>query len=266
MKNILQLTLFDFKNNRKLIIGWTIALFSLMFLYMILFPYCQDMAQVKMDSMPEELFQFMGMDSMSDLGDFTTYFGMIYNIVLVAISIFAVTFGANCIMHEEKNKTIEFLYALEISRLEIYISKFLMTYISLMIVIMATVCSALICGCINGGETFIFMDVLTIAKLSSLPPFIFLGIGVMLSGISGKISGAMIGSVLVLFSYMCGFVSTLADKLEWFVYLSPFELFSPTKDLVLNSELMIQLGMYCFLLILFVVIGAYFYKKRDFHI
>ncbi|WP_249029573.1 ABC transporter permease subunit [Tannockella kyphosi] len=266
MKNIYLLTVFQLKNNKKLIIGWTVALFSMMFLYMILFPYCQDMATVKMETMPEELFQLFGMDSMSDLADFVTYFGMIYNILLVAISIFAVSFGANCIASEERNKTIEFLYSLEVSRLDIYISKFLMAYISLMIVIMATISSAILCGFINGGETFVLMDVLTIMKLSSLTPFVFLGLGVMLSGISGKISGAMIGSIVVLFSYMCGFISTLATKLDWFVYLSPFELFSPTNALSFDSTFIMQLLAYLLLLGVFVFIGGYVYKQRDYHI
>lgn len=267
LNNIKTLTMFDLKTNKKFILGWCVGIFSIMFLYMILFPSVQDMAQIKMEAMPESLMQFMGMDDFSDMGNFVTYFATIYNMILIAISIFAIIFGANLIAKEEKNKTVEFLYSLEVNRLEIYFSKFITAYIALMGVICSAIISTLICGFINGGETFVLMDVISIVKLSSLTPFIYLALGLMLSGVSAKISGAATGSMLVILSYVIGFLSTVvSENLSWLKYLSPFELFSTSSDMVLDTAALVNMSAYFMVMIVFVALGALVYNKRDFKI
>ncbi len=267
VKNIMLLTTFQIKTNKKQIIGWTISIFAIMFLYMILFPSVQDMAQIKMEAMPEELMQFMGMDDFSDMSNFVSYFAMIYNMILIAISIFATVLGAGIIAKEEKNKTIEFLYSMEVSRVEIYISKFLAAYIGVMIVIMGAAISTIICGMINGGETFVLMDVITIVKGSSITPFVFLGVGTMIAGITSKVSGGSAGSVIVIVSYVLGFLSTMvSEKLEWFKYFSPFEVLSPEVAIELTGEVMAAMCGYCGVMVIMIVIGGVVYHKRDFQI
>lgn len=267
MKNIMNLTAFQIKTNKKQIIGWSISIFAIMFLYMILFPSVQDMAQIKMEAMPEELMQFMGMDDFSDMSNFVSYFGMIYNIILIAISIFAVVLGAGIITKEEKNKTIEFLYALETSRVEIYISKFVTAYIGVLFVVISAIVATILCGFINGGETFILMDVLFIVKGTSVTPFVYLGIGMMVAGISSKVSGASVGSMLVVLSYVLGFLSTMvSDNLSWVKYFSPFEVLNPTDVIELTGDVLMALSGYCGVLAVTVVIGGVVYRKRDYRI
>ncbi len=265
LKNITQLTVFQIKTNKKQIIGWSISIFSIMFLYMILFPSVQDMAQIKMDAMPEELMQFMGMDDFSDMSNYMTYFAMIYNMILIAISIFATVLGAGIIAKEEKNKTIEFLYSLEVSRIEMYISKFLTAYVGVIVVIMCATISTIICGVINGGETFDLMMVITMVKGSGVIPFVFLGVGTMIAGITSKVSGGSAGSVIVILCYVLGFLSTMvSDNLSWFKYLSPFEVLSPEVAAEMTGEVMAAMCGYCAVMVVFVVVGGYVYHKRDF--
>lgn len=267
MKNIMLLTAFQIKTNKKQIIGWSISIFAIMFLYMILFPSVQDMAQIKMDAMPEELMQFMGMDDFTDMSNYMSYFAMIYNMILIAISIFAAVLGAGVIAKEEKNKTIEFLYAMEVSRVEIYISKFLTAYIGVMIVIMCAAISSIICGFINGGETFILMDMITMVKGSAIIPFVFLAVGTMIAGITAKVSGGSAGSVVVIVSYVLGFLSTMvSEELSWFKYLSPFEVLNPEVAVEMSVEVMTAMCGYLVVMIVLVVIGGVIYNKRDFQI
>lgn len=266
-KSISKLTVFQLKTNRKQIIGWTLGIASIMFLYMILFPSVQDMAQIKMDAMPEELMQLMGMDDFSDMSNYITYFGMIYNMMLIAISIFATVIGAGIITKEEKNKTIEFIYSLEVSRAELYLSKFLTAYIGVMIVIIGAAASAIICGFINGGETFVLLDMIQIIKGSSITPFVFLAIGIMIAGITPRVSGASAGSMIVILCYVLGFLSTMvSESLSWFKYLSPFEVLSPDAAMELSSEVMIAMGGYFIIMVFFTLIGGWMYHKRDFQI
>lgn len=267
LKSSLKLMTFDLKNNKSKIIGWSVAIFLIMFLYMILFPSMKDMAQMKMDAMPEELLQFTKMTDISKIGNFTTYFAMIYNIVLIAISIFAATFSANLIASEEKTKSIEFLYSLNVSRLEIYISKLLTAFIAVLIVVCSGAFSTLICGFANGGETFVVADFLQIVKISSFTAFFFISVSFLIAGITTKIGVSVISSMVVLACYLLGYLGVLLeDKAKWLLYLSPFEMFSPNNALELNSQTIISLVIYFVITIIFLVCGANFYNKRDFTI
>jgi len=264
-KNSLKLMSFEIKNNRAKIIGWSVTIFLIMFLYMILFPSMKDMAQMKMEAMPEELLKFSKMENMSQMGNFITYYGMIYNMILIAISIFAVTFSANLITKEEKSKSIEFLYSLNVSRLEIYISKLLTAFIAVLIVVFSGAFSTLICGFANGGETFVLTDFMQIVKVSSFTAFFFISVSFLIAGITTKIGVSVIGSMVVLACYMLGYLGVLLeDKAKWLLYLSPFEMFSPTNALELSNKTLISLVIYFVFMVVFFVLGASFYRKRDF--
>ncbi len=263
--NILQLILFNLKVNRNQIIAWSIAMFGAMFLYMILFSSIQDIAQIKIESLPQELMQFVGMDNLSDLSNYVNYFATIFNLILVAISIFACIFAANLLHNEEKHKTIEFLYAMPVSRLEIYVAKLITAYIAVMLLLMATSLSAILCGYISGGETFNLWDMINIIKTSSIIPFIFLSIGLMISAISGKVSGAALTSALVALAYVLGFISSLVgESLSWIKYFSPFEVFSPTHQLMLDGDTLLLMTGYGLIVILFILVGGIYYRRRDF--
>ena len=267
MKTIWKLTKFDLKLSKKLLFGWSISLFGFMFLYMILFPSMEEMAQVKLDSLPTELTQFVGVSNFEDMGNYINYFSMVLNIILVAISVFAVTYGAKLISQEEKNKTIEFIYSLEISRVEIYLSKLFTAIIGVTIVLVSVVLAGFICGFIVGGDTFEVADFIIITKTSSITPYFFLSITCMLSGLSGKISSSMCGSMVVISSYLLGYLGNLLeDKAEWLFYLSPFQLFSSPNGTEITRKLIIEQSIYGTLLFLAFAIGLYTYKKRDFKI
>lgn len=265
IKNSLNVTLLDFKKSKKNIIGWSIGIFSIMFLYMILFPSMNEMAQAEMNSMPKELTKLMGMDSFSSLANFITYYGMIYNIILIAISIFAVTFSANLIMKEEKTQSIEFLYSMPVSRLEIYVSKVITSFLAVLLIVLCAIISSLLCGFINGGETFVLSDFILISKISSFTAFFFISISIFLSGASSKINGSIVGSFAVLLTYMFGYLGKLLnDNGKFLLKISPFEAFSPSNALNLQNETVLLLILYLSIMIILVIIGGLLYNKRDF--
>ena len=59
MKNIKTLSLFQLKIKRKQIIIWTLVLSAIMFMYMVLFPSLQDLASIKLESLPKEFLQLL---------------------------------------------------------------------------------------------------------------------------------------------------------------------------------------------------------------
>ncbi len=263
-KNIVRLCKFNIYILRKAIIGWCCVVTALMTLYMILFPYVQDIAGVKMDALPTEILQLVGMDSLSDMANYTTYYGMIFGIILVAVSIFAATFSAGLITKEEKTKSIEFLSSLAVSRQEIYVSKYITSLVAVAAVLVGAVCSAAVCGLINGGETFSLAGVLTSAKTAGFTAVFFGAVGLFMAALSGKIGGGAAVSVVVIASYMLGYLGELlGDKAEFLFYLSPFKAFSVENSLSMDGEFIASLAVYFGIYVVLVVAGCIAYQKRD---
>lgn len=258
-----KLLLFSLKTKAKTILLWCIGLFCIMFLYMILFPSMKEMAQVKFDMMSKELMQFMGMESMQDMGNYMHYFGMIFQIWLIVISFFAASFSGGLITQEEKRKTIEYLYAMPVSRVDIYFAKAATAFLAVLAVVACTGISAMICGTAVGGETYDAAELLLIVKLSGFIPFFFLAVAFFTCGISASFGGsAAIGSVLIL--YLLGYLGAILEKDgEWLTYFSPFECFSPQKILSEDWS-MLAFGIYAALFFVLIAAGAFFYHRRDF--
>lgn len=267
LANTFSLVTFNIKNTKKSIIGWSIAIFAIMFLYMILFSSMKDIAQVKIDSLPEGVLKFMGVDSFATMLNYISYYGMIYNIMLIPISIFATTYTSKIISSEETEKSIEYLYSLPVSRNEIFISKIITSFFGVTIVIFAGAIATVLCGYINGGSTFILMDFIQILKISSFTPYFFSSLAILIAGITTKIANGAVSSLIALALYFLGYLSSLlGDKAMWLEKISPFVLFNPTKALVLSNETFTYLGIYLILFFAMYVLGTFFYKKRDFNI
>ncbi len=263
----LKLTGFELKNNRRQIFGWCIAIFSIMFMYMILFPSMQDMAKIKMEALPKQFLQLFDMENFSSLDNFINYFGMVFNLILIAMSIFAATFSANLIFREEKTKTIEFLYSLEVSRTEIFVSKLITAFAATLAVLLSAAVSTAICGFINGGETFVFGDYVQIIKVSGFTLFFFMAVSLTIAAITTKVGVSAVGSMIVLFCYLLGYLTKLLDtKAQWLAYLSPFQLFDPKSALSLESHTMVEMGIYFGIMVVFLIMGGIVYKRRDFNI
>lgn len=130
---------------------------------------------MKFDAMPKELMQFMGMESMQDMGNYMHYFGMIFQIWLIVISFFAASFSGGLIVQEEKRETIEYLYAMPVSRLDIYFSKVAAAFLAVLAVVACTGLSAILCGMAVGGETYDAGQLLLIVKLSGFIPLFLSG-------------------------------------------------------------------------------------------
>ncbi len=267
LKNITKLCLFNLSTTKKTIIGWSIAIFSVMTLYMILFPSINEMANLKFEAMPQELLQFVGMTEISDLSDFTAYYSMIFTLVLVAISIFSATFSAGLITKEEKSKSIEFLSSLSVSRNEIYIAKYFTSLIATACIILCAVVSTIACGLINGGETFSLMNIIGSAKITGFSPIFFGGISLAIAGFSSKIGTGSVASGIVLFSYLLGYLGQLVgENGQALLYFSPFISFTVENALKLSSQTIATVAVYMAIYLTSIVVGGFFYKQRDLRI
>ena len=267
LKNVWYLTKFDLKNYRKSIIIWSVTIFCITFLYMILFPSVKEMGQMKLEAMPKELLEFVNMSSMEDLENYMVYYAMIISLIIIAISIFATTFTSKIINLEEKTKFIEFTNSLEISRKQILFSKTLTSFIAVLMVCLSAVIANFICAYTVGGTTFNLNDTLMITKITFFIPFFFMSIALFVSGLTGKSVVSGLASGMVFITYMMGYLSKLiGDKGNFLKYLSPFEMLSPKAVTSLSNETITSYGILIMVFIILIVLAHLLYSKRDFRI
>lgn len=254
MEKVINLINLIFKIYRKTIFYWSVIIFGIMFLYMVLFPYVRDIAEVKFDLMPTEFLELFGMSSISSMGNYNSYFEVIYGIVIIAVSFFSISFSNNLIADEEEKGTICFLINQNVTRKNIYTSKFILAIVSSLFISLLAVFSGVICGLL-AGSTFIFSEVVLIGLTSLIIPMIFTSFSFLVNGLSFKKKNLSI--VIFFVIYMIGYLGTLIDSV-FLKNVSPFNTLKYGADSVLVFTV-----FYILIIIIFSLLGLEFYKKRD---
>lgn len=267
MKTSFKVAFLNLKINRKFVLGWVVATNAIMLLYMLLFPQVKEIAQAKIDAMPEEILQLVGISNLTDMSNYVNYYAMVNNILIIVISIFAVTFGANLFTKEENKKTIYFLSNLKISRGQIYFGKILIGVFATLSITITNLIISIICGYLSKDASFIVLDLIKVGILNALIPFCFLILGVFLGASLTTINASLFGSMLVVLSFLLGYLGNLLeDKANFLSYFSPFELFGSTKALALDfTTSMASLGA-LIVVIIFLILGKIIYQKRDYQV
>ena len=269
MNNILTLIKYNIRITRKTIIGWITIISSITFMYMILFPYIKDLATIKLNAMPKELLQLFKMDDFVSLGNYNDYYATMFNIILIIASVFGCIYIGSIFNNEEKNKSIEFIYSLPITRSQIFIAKLITTTIVITINIICFTIAAIICGFLVGKETFNLIQLLEATKASSLAIYFHSSISILIAGITIKYSSSLIGAIFVIFSYIIGYLSTLLkDKGEILSYFSPLETLSPKNiinqdSILFDPKIMTIMIVYTIIMFILIYISYIYYKKRD---
>ncbi|MFI3260093.1 MAG: ABC transporter permease subunit [bacterium] len=267
LKNISYISKFNLFIKRKQIITWSISIVFITFIYMILFPYVQDLARMEMEAMPDDLLMLFGLNKTDDIGIFSSYFTSIYIMLLVGISIFSATFSTNLICSEETTKSIEFLDSHNISRCEIYTSKVIVAYVSISILLLLSFITTVICGFINGGESFSLETLFCSWFFISFSSIFFSSISFLLAGYNPKYATGGIVSSIVFLSYLLGYLGQLLnDKIFFLKYLSPFITLSISQSSDINLNFLFTFCIYVIISFIFINIGKKFYNKRDYNI
>lgn len=164
-----------------------------------------------------------------------------------------------------KNKTIEYLYALSVTRKEIYFSKLLVALCAVFFVVLSVGIAGIIFGFASGSDTFSVVDMSAVIKITGTVPFFFAALGLFLSSLTSKYVSSGLGASIVMLTYMLGYLGKLLeDKADFLKYFSPFELLSPTNALALSGETYGAFGVIAALTVILLIFASIAYKRRDF--
>lgn len=263
----------ELKNSFKYFVIWSVILIGILGLFMALFPSMSnsgmnEIIQAKMDALPEEMIKAFGIEVI-DFTDILQYFAYSAQYILIASCVYAGILGANSLIKEESEGTIEFLYAQPISRSKIVTTKILSNFTLIYILTILLFLSTFVLFEILKPKGYeYFMDLVMVFKGMFLAQFTFFSIGLMVSTIIKKVSLAtpiMLGVVFA--TYMLGMFSTIIEKLEGLKYVSPIHYVMPSAILKNNGNIEIGYMIICIVLIVVSIGFAYYrYNKKDLQI
>ena len=252
----------EWKTQYKSVLAWCGVIVLILSLFMAVFPTMQsagmtDIVNTKLSAMPQDVLKIFNLNDGSSLLEVMGYFSYVFQYVFIASAIYAVLLGAQALIKEESDGTIEFLYAQPmVANLTILATFWVITFIFAAIIIL-----------IFRNETDklgdIFFKLIQLFLNDGLILLALLAIGFFFSTII-KSSKQAIGLALgfVFGTYVIGILSELNDKVSFLKYISLLHYGVP-------ANLLKEWMGWTYLIILIVVItvfsllSIFMYQKKD---
>lgn len=255
------------KDRRTIFIVYILANIGLLWMYIALFPAFKDQSKAMADMLkayPESFLKAFNFDikSFNTIEGFlsTEQFSFMWPLLVILMT---VGFAGTAFAGEIEKGTIEILLSQPITRLKLFMSRYLAGFFSLIIFVLFSVFAAVpIISAYN--IDFKMENFLTMAILAFIFGLAIYSIGMFLSAVfsdKGKVY-FITGGLLVLM-YVLNIVSALKDNLSDLKYASFFYYFNPSKALI-NNEIdhwayLIFLGV----ALVLTIFGAAWFQKRD---
>lgn len=219
-----------------------------------------------LDGMPPALLDAFNLRAFN-LTTVTGFFGVMFSYFALILSVAAAMWGSDVISKEERDKTIEFILTLPVTRSRLVTAKTLAALVNCIGLLLITWGTSLIAAAPyqpdSGFYRFLRLCMLALFILQ----LIFLASGVFLGCAMKRHKLASSTAVsLLLGTYFLSIISTLAPDLEFLKYLSPFKYFDAS---VLLRESRIEMPFVWLSLALVVasIVGAYWtYARKDLYI
>ena len=230
----------ELKSNFKSALIWCLVLVGLFGVVMMAYPYIIDTDQMgmmneMMNMFPKELLVAFNMD----IAMIDTAFGWLKSeglvMILLILGCYSSMLGANILLKEESDKTIEYLASLPVSRTRIVVTKIL---VGLIYIVSVT----LILGIVNfialiSAGSFDYLQFILLSISPLLPSLCIYFISMFISTFTHK-TKHMIGIALgiTFVSYLFNVFSTISSSVEFLKYISVFTL-ADIRGIIINVSL-----------------------------
>jgi ABC-2 type transport system permease protein len=255
----------EINTNFKSFIIWTSIIIGMYIIVFLVYPSIAKDAQSMNEMLkmfPRELLEHFNMDVIG----MSTVFGWVATegfmmLTLVGGCFFAML-GANILLKEENDKTIEFLYSKPINRNKIVISKLLAGFIYILLFNLSIAVVVLI-GLILSDELELKKWIL----LSLIPIFLhlfFFTFSFLLSIFftkTGKSTAINLGGLFIF--YLLNVLSAMSEKIEFLKYLSPFYYIN-ARSVLSEGKIEILNTLIVFLISLLLIFLSFkIYNKKE---
>ncbi|MDD3191534.1 MAG: ABC transporter permease subunit [Bacilli bacterium] len=254
----------EFRRSFKPLLGWILGVGITMLLIILLYPLAKDIYQ----NLPTELLDFMEQFGGGLPDDVLEYFATEGAMIMqICGAIYASLLGYQTISREEREKTVDHIYVLPLSRTSFFFSKLIFVYVQIMLFSLGvSLLTALGFLIINDfarpGIFFLFM-----MGMNNVLLFMIASLGVALACFNKKAPKSMLALAIPLPLYVFYTLSTLTDKPIWknFKYVTPFTFSDPIE--LLKSDFQfewISFSIFLVLTVSLLVISFILYRKKEF--
>lgn len=250
----------ELRVNLKSFLIWSLAVYGLLILVFCIYPTISHKMEIDklLTIFPDEILKVFNFDVVSLSTVFGWYASEGFMIVVLIGALFAVMLGSNILLKEENDKTINFLYAMPVSRTKILISKLLAGGFYI-------ICFDLLIMVVT-GIGFALSDVLVVNKwlLLTLTPilvhlFLFV-LAVLMACFMKKTSqamGLMLGITLAF--YMVSVIAQMDVSFNFLSFFTPFGYIDVT-EIVKNGVINWSYGI---ILVIGLIVTALLFKRYN---
>lgn len=271
----MQILKIDERSKRKGTLVWIGTINAILLMFLCFFPTMQssgfkDLFTTKMDALPSEMLKAFNLDTFTDFTDFIQYYGYVFQYIALAAGIYAFLLGANALIKEESEGTIEFLYAFPFTRMQIVFEKYVSAVLNF------TVFTASIYIVSAGGAFFLLSEGAslsdTLYQLFQVVIGMYL-IGMMLLSVGFALSTILksvklvspVSLGIVFCSFLFGIFAKLIESLDFLKYVAVFDYF-PVNEITKNGFDMMNISIVIIIMVLGIAFALYRYNKKDMRI
>lgn len=255
------------KDRRVLLVVYTFFGVAVLLMYIALFPsFSKQTASLEqvMKSYPESFMKAFNFDikSFNTIEGYlsTEQFSFMWPLLVILMSI---GFASTCFAAEIEKGTIEILLSQPVSRLKIFISRYLAGLTNILIFTFMSIYAVIpLCRAFN--IPYNSENIFKLILLALLFAWAIYSIGIMASAIvsdRGKVY--FISGVTLVIMYVLNIVSSIKDQLADFKYLSFFYYFNASKALVRGDIDQWSYLVFGSVIIFCTIFGAIYFIKRD---
>lgn len=264
----------EIRKRRKSMVSWSVVIAVLTLLFMSFYPQMQTeelaaLTQMKLQGFSKGFLTAFGLETMPDFAQIEEYFLYVFQYIFFAACLLAVILGVDLLQSEEADGTIEYLYAMPLSRKQIY------GYKMLAAMILYTIFFVWMWAVSFGTIYFLKPENIQISVLFNkemygtilytyLAALAYMALGIMLSALlRTSAKSASVGLGVFLITYLLGIIGNAVEKASplrygsFYDYANPSHLFyhgiEPVKGWILAG---VAVG--------FVLAGLFIYQKKEF--
>lgn len=257
------------RDKKYSILAYCLAGVLLLWMYIALFPSIREQAQQLQElvkSYPESLLKAFDIKSpelsFAKLENFLSVeqFSFVWPIMLIALT---VSWAGSSIAGEIEKGVIEILLSQPLSRLKIFLAKYLSGISALVLFVLISIFSAIPLACLYNIEvqTQNYTKIAIIGFLFGWSIFSLATFFSSLFSEKGKVYFVSISVVVTM--YVANIVSSLKDSWERLKYLSFFHYYNPSQALINNQIDQLAVWVFLGVAIVFTALAIIVFSKRD---
>ncbi|CAN7406547.1 ABC transporter permease subunit [Rossellomorea sp. LjRoot5] len=257
--------LYELKSYRKSTILWTLALTSLMIVFMSMFPSISkeiDEFKKLLEGFPEGVRKALGIQ-IDSIGSLNGYYSYFFLYITLCGAIQAMNLAISIGSKEIREKTADFLLTKPVTRTKILYSKVLAALVSLLLTNIVYVISAIIVANLVKVEWFSLTIFLLISTTLLLTQFIMFALGMIIAVVWSRVKSVLTLSLGIVFAFFV--ISMVAATEEAGRYFTPFKYFDYTYIMVHAAYEWSFLVAGITLIVVAMVLSFIIYNKKDIH-